>query len=187
MRSVWRGETQFDEQVGPQPTRPGGPPLLIGGGVGSGPLHSATRAIRRVIELGSGWISAGDPQTFAQTAHAIRTAWEEAGREDSPRLVNMGYFALGFDADEAARRYLGRYYAFNAEAAAHATAGVMTSEAKVAAGIRAFAEAGCDELILFPCHSDPEQLERLAAFTSDYLDPHSWSSTPQASASTAHG
>ena len=27
----------------------------------------------------------------------------------------------------------------------------------------AFAEAGCDELIMFPASSDPEQVDRLAA------------------------
>jgi alkanesulfonate monooxygenase SsuD/methylene tetrahydromethanopterin reductase-like flavin-dependent oxidoreductase (luciferase family) len=173
MRSAWRGEAQAGGQVGPRPARPGGPPLLIGGGLGSGPLHSATRVIRRVLEHGSGWISGGDPETFAHVAQQVRTAWEQAGRDGSPRLVSLGYFALGADAADAATRYLSRYYGFNAEAADHAMAGAMTSEEKVAAGIRAFADAGCDELILFPCNADPGQVDHLAAVATDYLDPHS--------------
>ena len=171
MRSVWRAENQAGGQVGPHPARPSGPPLLIGGGVGSGPLPSAARVIRRMLEHGSGLISAGDPQTFARVAHAVRSAWEQAGREGSPRLVNMGYFALGTDAARAASRYLGQYYAFNAEAAEHANSGVMTSEEEITAGIRAFADAGCDELILFPCIADPEQVNQLAVVAADHLDP----------------
>ena len=177
MRSVWRGDDLAGGQVGPHPARAGGPPLLIGGGVGSGPLLTATRAIRRVIEHGSGWVSGGDPRTFAHVAHAVRTAWEQAGREGSPRLVNLGYFALGANSAEAAVGYLGRYYGFSPEAAEHALAGAMTSEAKIAAGIRAFADAGCDELILFPCIAEPGQVDQLAAVAADYLDPDSRSSS----------
>jgi len=173
VRSVWHGEVQAGGHVGPHPARPGGPPLLIGGGLGSGPLHSATRVIRRVLEHGSGWVSGGDPRTFAQVAQAVRTAWEQAGRDGAPRLVSLGYFALGADAADAATRYLSRYYGFNAEAADHAMAGAMTSEDKVAAGIRAFVDAGCDELILFPCTADPGQVDHLAAVAADYLDPDS--------------
>ena len=172
MRGVWRGDPQAGGTVGPSPARTGGPPVLIGGGPGSGPLLSATRAIRRVIEHGSGWVSGGDPRTFAQTAQAVRTGWEQAGRDGSPRLVSLGYFALGADAADAASRYLGRYYSFNAEAAAHAMAGVMTSQEKLTAGIRGFADAGCDELILFPCIAHPGQVERLAVAVADYLEPH---------------
>jgi hypothetical protein len=41
----------------------------------------------------------------------------------------------------------------------------MTSEAGVREQVAAFADAGCDELILFPCSPDVEQLRRLAEVT----------------------
>jgi hypothetical protein len=43
--------------------------------------------------------------------------------------------------------------------------GALTSEAAVRDGVAEFADAGCDELILFPCSPNPEQLQRLADVT----------------------
>jgi hypothetical protein len=80
----------------------------------------------------------------------------------APRLAALGYFALGPDADEAARRYLTDYYAFLGAFADQIAAGALTSPQAVQSAQRAFAEAGCDELILFPCSSDPAQVTALA-------------------------
>jgi hypothetical protein len=41
-------------------------------------------------------------------------------------------------------------------------AGASTDEATIKATIEGFAQAGCDELICFPCSSDVEQVDRLA-------------------------
>ena len=51
---------------------------------------------------------------FADAAGRVRAAWTAAGREGAPRLVTLGYYALGPDGPNAARRYLGDYYAFAA-------------------------------------------------------------------------
>jgi len=37
-----------------------------------------------------------------------------------------------------------------------------TDEDTIKGYVQAFAQAGCDELILFPCSADPEQVELLA-------------------------
>jgi hypothetical protein len=37
-----------------------------------------------------------------------------------------------------------------------------TDPATVKSYVEAFAQAGCDELILFPCSADPEQVNLLA-------------------------
>lgn len=133
----------------------GGPPLLIGGG------GDATN--RRVVDFGAGWISGGgDVEQFAQTARGVRTAWKEAGRDGSPRLVALGYFALGDGAAVAARTYLGHYYGFSGEYAKHVISGAMKSRDEVVEAIGAFSAAGCDELIMFPCIADPEQVDHLA-------------------------
>ena len=106
MRAVWAGESRGTAgAIGPAPVQPGGPPLLIGG------LGAA--AIRRTTAFGAGWISGGGgPAMFADAAGRVRAAWTAAGREGAPRLVSLGYYALGSDGPDAARRYLSDYYAF---------------------------------------------------------------------------
>jgi phosphoenolpyruvate carboxylase len=41
--------------------------------------------------------------------------------------------------------------------------GTAKGEDEVRDRVRAFADHGCDELILFPASSDPEQVDKLAA------------------------
>jgi hypothetical protein len=40
--------------------------------------------------------------------------------------------------------------------------GLLTTPQAVAAQVRGYAEAGCDELVLLPAVTDPEQADRLA-------------------------
>jgi alkanesulfonate monooxygenase SsuD/methylene tetrahydromethanopterin reductase-like flavin-dependent oxidoreductase (luciferase family) len=159
MRAVWAGEDRGTAgAVGPAPVQDGGPPLLIGG-VGA-------HAVRRTVADGAGWImGGGGPDMFAQGAAPVRSAWQEAGRPGAPRLVCLGYFALGPDAAALAEGYLTDYYAFAGDYTAMVVSGALTSEAAVRDGVAAFADAGCDELILFPCSPNPEQLQRLADVT----------------------
>lgn len=161
---TWSGAAVGGGRVGPEPTQAGGPPLLIGGG--------GRAAIRRVIEHGAGWVAGGgDAQMFSQTAESVQTAWVQAGRVGSRRLVALGYFALGDHAAEDARRYLGDYYGFSGEYVAQVIASAATSQAGVQDTIRAFADVDCDELILFPCTADSEQVQRLAAVAAEHLKP----------------
>jgi alkanesulfonate monooxygenase SsuD/methylene tetrahydromethanopterin reductase-like flavin-dependent oxidoreductase (luciferase family) len=155
MREVWSGASRGTAgAVGPVPAGDG-PPLLIGGGGG----HTN----RRVVEYGAGWISGGGgPDAFAQGAAPIKQAWSEAGRAGAPRLVALGYYALGPDATALAEGYLTDYYAFAGPYAKMAAEAALTSEDVVREQLAAFADAGCDELILFPCSPDVDQLRRLA-------------------------
>jgi hypothetical protein len=89
--------------------------------------------------------------------------WSQAGRDGAPRLAALSYFALGSDAPALAQGYLGDYYGFAGEYAQHVVAGALTTEDAVRDAVAQFADAGCDELILFPCSSDADQLRRLAA------------------------
>jgi len=102
---------------------------------------------------------------FARGAAPVRTAWREAGRPGAPRLVALAYYALGPDAADLARAYLSDYYASMGEYAATAVSGALTSPHLVRDQVAAFADAGCDELVLFPCSPDREQLRRLADVT----------------------
>jgi alkanesulfonate monooxygenase SsuD/methylene tetrahydromethanopterin reductase-like flavin-dependent oxidoreductase (luciferase family) len=157
MRSVWAAEPHGDGlPVGPAPVQAGGPPLLIGG-------HGKA-AIRRTVAHGVGWIAGGGgPDEFARGAEAIRAAWADAGRPGAPRLASLAYFALGDDAAGAAHRYLTDYYSFIGDYADQIAQGALTTPAAVRDAVRAFGDAGCDELILAPCSPDPAQVGLLAA------------------------
>jgi alkanesulfonate monooxygenase SsuD/methylene tetrahydromethanopterin reductase-like flavin-dependent oxidoreductase (luciferase family) len=155
MKRVWAGEEKgYAGPVGPNVDQP--PQLLIGG--------RADASFRRAAEYGAGWImGGGDPAQFAASVEKIEAAWSAAGRQATPRKSSLTYFSLGSDADKNAQWYLGDYYGWLGE---EITAGMAQAAARdaetVAQRVTLFEEAGCDELILFPCSSDPEQVDLLA-------------------------
>jgi alkanesulfonate monooxygenase SsuD/methylene tetrahydromethanopterin reductase-like flavin-dependent oxidoreductase (luciferase family) len=151
---IWAGE-DFGTAgaIGPAPPG-GGPPVLIGGRVDK----TFERAARH-----AGWaMGGGTPDQFSQGAAQLRAAWEAAGRDGEPRTLALAYFALGDRAREAADRYLLDYYGFLGDAAAMVAGSAATDEGTVAGYVEAFRQAGCDELVLFPCDPDPAQVDLLA-------------------------
>jgi alkanesulfonate monooxygenase SsuD/methylene tetrahydromethanopterin reductase-like flavin-dependent oxidoreductase (luciferase family) len=151
---IWAGESfGFAGAIGP--TRDGGPTLMIGG--------TADAAFARAARYGAGWVMGGGPPDRLPDGRArLEAAWKEAGREGAPRVMALGYFALGDGAREAADGYLRDYYGWLGEAAGMIAAGALIDPDAVRARVEAFATAGCDELILFPCHPDPGQVDLLA-------------------------
>jgi alkanesulfonate monooxygenase SsuD/methylene tetrahydromethanopterin reductase-like flavin-dependent oxidoreductase (luciferase family) len=156
LRAVWAQQPRGHAgPIGPPPVQAGGPPLLIGG--------NAAAAFRRMVEFGTGWImGGGGHQAFAVGADKARQAWREAGRAGEPRLVAIAYASLGDDAEAHARGYLSDYYSFIGDFAERIAASALTSPQKVADAVAAFTEAGCDELILFPCNPDAAQVSLIA-------------------------
>ncbi|HEX4100879.1 MAG: LLM class flavin-dependent oxidoreductase [Pseudonocardiaceae bacterium] len=156
---VWSGEVRGTAgAIGPAPAQAGGPPLLIGG--------TSKAAVRRTVEHGAGWIAGGGgPETFAQGAERIRRAWSDAGRQGEPRFAALAYYALGPDASVLAESYLHDYYAFLGSYASNVAASALTSRAAINDDIARFADAGCHELLLFPCSPDLTQLQLLADLT----------------------
>jgi alkanesulfonate monooxygenase SsuD/methylene tetrahydromethanopterin reductase-like flavin-dependent oxidoreductase (luciferase family) len=156
MREVWAGQPRgFAGAVGPAPVQAGGPPLLLGGG--------AEAVFRRMVEYGAGWVmGGGGPDVFKAAVEGPRQAWHRAGREGEPRLVALGYASLGARGAEHARSYLGDYYSFGGFADA-VVAGALTTPEAVRSAVSAYEAAGCDELVLFPCSGDLEQVELIAA------------------------
>ncbi|MDQ7029570.1 MAG: LLM class flavin-dependent oxidoreductase [Ardenticatenia bacterium] len=151
LRTFWEDHTA----VGPRPVQSGGPPLLVGG--------MSDQTFARVARYADGYIhGGGPPRAFARAAQRARAAWEDAGRPGTPMLWGMAYFAFGKEAVEASRQYLLDYYAFTGPFARRIAEGLLTTPQAVRQFIRGYADAGCDELILFPGVSDPEQLDRLA-------------------------
>jgi alkanesulfonate monooxygenase SsuD/methylene tetrahydromethanopterin reductase-like flavin-dependent oxidoreductase (luciferase family) len=155
IKRVWAGEEKgIAGPVGPNLDEP--PALLIGGGVDA--------SFRRAAQYGDGWImGGGDPRQFPAAVEKLEAAWREAGREGTPRKAALGYFSLGPDADKNADWYLGDYYGWLGDEVASAIAqSAVRDEEAIAQRLSVFEEGGCDELILFPCSSDPEQVDLLA-------------------------
>lgn len=152
---VWAGEPFGTAgAIGPRP--PGGRPTLIIGG-------TAKVAFDRVARFGDGWImGGGSPDQFREGAAAARAAWQAAGRDGSPRTMALAYFALGDDAEAAAQAYLGDYYAFLGDVAGQIAGSAATDAAAVRQRVEAFTDAGCDELVLFPCKPTPDQVDLAA-------------------------
>jgi len=153
IRRTWE-QSGGDYAVGPDVSADP-PQLVVGGGI--------DRAFKRAAEHGDGWImGGGTPDAFAEGRAKLEAAWSEAGREGEPRAMSLAYFALGASAEADAQRYLGHYYAWLGEMAGMIAAGAATDAATVKGHIQAFEAAGCDELVIFPCSSAPEQVDLLA-------------------------
>jgi alkanesulfonate monooxygenase SsuD/methylene tetrahydromethanopterin reductase-like flavin-dependent oxidoreductase (luciferase family) len=147
--------TQWDNaQIGPQTETP--PELIVGG------LTDVT--FGRVARYADGYMHNGGPvHIFARMAAKAMAAWEDYGRPGKPRLVGMAYFELGDEETaEAGRDYLRNYYAFTGPFAERIAQGLLTTPQSIVSFARGYADAGCDELVLFPTSGEVEQLERLA-------------------------
>jgi alkanesulfonate monooxygenase SsuD/methylene tetrahydromethanopterin reductase-like flavin-dependent oxidoreductase (luciferase family) len=157
MAGVWKGEKKgFAGPIGPPPVNGERPAMLIGGSVNA--------SFERAARYADGWIAGGSgPDAFGEGASKAREAWERAGRDGSPQLWGLQYFSLGPDAEKNARDYLGHYYAnLGDEIAGMIVANAVKTDDEVKHLVAAFEERGCDELILFPCSKDPEQVDLLA-------------------------
>ena len=149
--ALWRGE----RGVGPPPARGDRPTVLIGG--------SSDVAFRRAARHGDGWtLGGGTPEAFADGSEKLRAAWAAEGRDGEPRTMALFYFALGEDAEAAARASLGDYYGFLGEYADQIVASAAKDEDAVKRYLSAFEQVGVDEVICFPTSTDPEQVDLLA-------------------------
>ena len=125
---------------------------------------SVQASFERAARFGDGWIMGGLPvEQFREMAPRVDDAWQQAGRPGRPRKAALGYFSLGTRARENADAYIHDYYRWlGTEVAAGIAAGVLTSEDAVQRAASAFEQAGCDELLLFPCSTDPEQVDEVS-------------------------
>jgi alkanesulfonate monooxygenase SsuD/methylene tetrahydromethanopterin reductase-like flavin-dependent oxidoreductase (luciferase family) len=133
------------------------PDVLVGGG--------SDITFARVARYADGYVhGGGPPRAFARAADKARAAWADAGRPGKPRLWGQGYFALGDDATIAAGvAYMREYYAFTGPYVERIVTELLTTPQSVAQFVRGYAEAGCDDLVLFPAVAHSDQLVRLAA------------------------
>jgi alkanesulfonate monooxygenase SsuD/methylene tetrahydromethanopterin reductase-like flavin-dependent oxidoreductase (luciferase family) len=155
VKRIWAGEDRgYAGGVGPDVSDD--PPTLILGG-------QVDAAFRRAAQYGEGWIAGGgSPEYYPPAMEKLDAAWREAGRSGEPRRLSLTYFSLDADPEDQARRTIGHYYGFAEEYAEMVVAGVAKGEDGVKERVRAFEEAGCDELVMFPSSSNPEEVDRLA-------------------------
>lgn len=155
-RAIWSGKRRgIAGSIGPEPERPGGPELVLGG--------NSPAAIARAARLGDGWISgSGGPGMFRGGAETMTAAWRATGKPGQPRLMALCYYALGDSAAELADGYVNDYYSFAPPYAQLVLNNTPAGKQAVRDTITAFEQAGCDELIMVPCSSDVEQLKLLA-------------------------
>lgn len=150
LRDLWD-----DPAFGPVKRRAGGPPLLIGG--------QSDQVFSRMARYGEGYVhGGGPPKTFARAAAKALAAWSDMRRPGRPQLRAQAYFALGEEEKLHGMSYLRDYYAFTGPFAQKIAEGLLTTPQAIAQYLRGYAEAGCDEVILFPTVPRIEQVERLA-------------------------
>ena len=159
MRRVWAGESPFDgvNPVGPPPVQPGGPPLYSGA---LGPKSIARSAAW--ADGISGFLLDPLGEDAPGTFRLIERAWADAGRTEAPRHVTSFWYALGDGATDRlhayARRYLGIFGTEIADAMARSCS--AHSPGALRDAVARLTDAGCDELLLVPTTTDPDELER---------------------------
>ena len=156
MKRVWSGEEfGYAGGIGPEPARPGGPEIILGG--------TTEASFGRVARIADGWImGGGTPDMFAQGAAGADQAWQEAGRLGRPRKLTLAYFGLGPEARSQADGYLLHYYGWLGDIANMIAGGAAVSPEMVKGYVAAFEAGGCDEIIFVPTASRLDQVSLLA-------------------------
>jgi alkanesulfonate monooxygenase SsuD/methylene tetrahydromethanopterin reductase-like flavin-dependent oxidoreductase (luciferase family) len=158
MKSLWTG-ARFSEEVGPvgpPPIRKGGPELLIGG--------YSPAIIRRLVRWGDGYIagSGAAPAQIKETFQKINEAWDAAGRTGKPRLAGAFYFGIEPENKGRSAATIRDYYGFIGPRAEYIINSLPLTAEAIKNKIKPYLDTGMDELILWPCIPDLDQVDRLA-------------------------
>lgn len=158
MKRIWSGQAWDDKigTIGPAPVSQGGPELLIGG--------YSPAAVKRIARWADGYITGGraDPTRVANTYKIIQEEWKAEGRSGKPRLVGAIYCALGTDAAIKSAPYIRSYYSFIGPRVEDMVRHLPVTPDAIKNVMKGFADIGMDELILWPCIAELEQVDRLA-------------------------
>jgi alkanesulfonate monooxygenase SsuD/methylene tetrahydromethanopterin reductase-like flavin-dependent oxidoreductase (luciferase family) len=167
LRRLWAGGAVVDDAtVGPAPVQPGGPPLWCSG---TGP-KSLARAARWADGLTHFTLGA-DPAEAAATFALADAAWRDAGRTTSPRHVTGTFVVLGPGAADALHAFARRYLdVFGTDIAAWLTDQMpLHTDKALHDFLVGLAATDCDEVVLVPGDSDPDQVRRIAEVVADAL------------------
>jgi alkanesulfonate monooxygenase SsuD/methylene tetrahydromethanopterin reductase-like flavin-dependent oxidoreductase (luciferase family) len=150
---VWRGANVGGDVnlAVPEGTRE--VPMLFGAG--------SPVALERMARWGQGYIAPSVPAAMAaQPFDAARAAWQQAGRDGTPRLVGLVYFTLGDT--ELGRKNVYDYYSVSPDFVDVVLSGVADTPQKVKDAITQYQDLGADDVILNPGTDDPADIARLA-------------------------
>jgi alkanesulfonate monooxygenase SsuD/methylene tetrahydromethanopterin reductase-like flavin-dependent oxidoreductase (luciferase family) len=110
-----------------------------------------------------------DPAEAASVFGLADDAWSAAGRTTAPRKMTGSFVVLGDDAEAKLHAFARRYLdVFGTDIAAWLSdlMPLHTPEA-LHAFLVGLGEVGCDEVILVPGDSDPDQVRRIAEVVAD--------------------
>lgn len=145
--------------IDPPPTRPGGPPLWVGG--------RSDAALRRVGRLGDGWLPIWvSPERFSHGWAEIRRHAEEAGRDPAALVPAVVLPArVGARARSEVRDYLGRRYGTAFEDHQIERYCLAGTPSECAERVQAYVEAGVRHVVFNPAVPPDgllDECERLA-------------------------
>jgi alkanesulfonate monooxygenase SsuD/methylene tetrahydromethanopterin reductase-like flavin-dependent oxidoreductase (luciferase family) len=164
MARIWSGRPVDEETglIGPAPAQPGGPEVLFGG--------RTLAALRRVKRWGNGYIATSlrGTQRASELFHQAEEYWQSTGKPGKPRLVLNAYFAFGPGAASRAEAYLLESYAALVPLAQQIARSVPSTPETVRATIQEYKDIGTDELVLYPCIAELDQLHLLAEIVRDF-------------------
>ena len=166
-RALWSGEkvtwdgrwSLEEQQVGPTPHRPGGPPIWVGSRVRAG--------MQRTARHFDGWFPTGpDAAGYGEQIAEVRALATEAGR-DPQAIAAAVYLTLRIDEDAAAAErhvdgFLESYYGVAAQKLRRFQACFAGPEAAAAEWLQGFVDAGARHLVCRLAGDHERQLEALA-------------------------
>ena len=153
LRSVWAGEKPAGAELAVGPTPPS-PEIVLGG--------FSEPAFRRAGRLADAFLAGPmPPDAIAGARQVMAEAAEEAGRP-VPRLYAATYVAVGDDVAEEADRNAGSYYAFAPEMAGMIKENILRTPEAIQQTSSALADAGVEELCLWPMAAGLDQVDRFA-------------------------
>jgi alkanesulfonate monooxygenase SsuD/methylene tetrahydromethanopterin reductase-like flavin-dependent oxidoreductase (luciferase family) len=154
LRELWAATTP----IGPALASPGGPELLFGA--------FRPAALARVARFGDGLLCAVPPAWAGGLFRQVERDWAEHARSGRPRLVGQVNVALGPDhVVDAARTAMGAYYGFSGYAD-QMLSGLLTTPDGVRDAVRAYADLGADEVVLYCWATDVAQVDRMGVLVS---------------------
>lgn len=141
----------------PKPPRNNSVPIILGG--------RSEAVLRRSAELADGWVagSTGDAESFAQAWQAVLNHAGEVGKDpDAMESGKLVYICVGDDEERCKaelRASLHAYYGPGYDVEEHCAWGPAE---RCAAKIRPFIDAGAQTVMLGPCNTNVEQIQRIA-------------------------
>jgi len=157
LRLAWSGEP-VPGSDSPVISGPITIPLLVAG--------HGEHGVKRAVRHSNGWTAGGlSPSEVAPLAGRVRQLWSEAGREGTPRIMALAYFALGHDALVGAIAYLSGYYEwYGIDSDEQTIVDMLLCDADaVRLAVEAYRDAGVDDLVVYPAVAHAVQVDRLAS------------------------